>query len=184
MPQPVLVIVDVQDRLFTAMSADRRDTMIANVKILGGAARRLGVPIVLTEQYPKGLGRTLPELRALLGDLAPVEKTSFSCGAAGGFTERLRALGAERAVLCGMEAHVCVLLTALDLLENGFRLVVSYQRLMGGSRDKPVLPGFALGTSVVGTAVTLVVHAPDGMPGISQRLPLHSDQGRNRPFKT
>ena len=83
MPQPVLVIVDVQDRLFTAMSADRRDTMIANVKILGGAARRLGVPIVLTEQYPKGLGRTLPELRALLGDLAPVEKTSFSCGAAG-----------------------------------------------------------------------------------------------------
>jgi len=125
MPQPVLVIVDVQDRLFTAMSADRRDTMIANVKILGGAARRLGVPIVLTEQYPKGLGRTLPELRALLGDLAPVEKTSFSCGAAGGFTERLRALGAERAVLCGMEAHVCVLLTALDLLAAGVAVTVA-----------------------------------------------------------
>src|SRR3989304_4414812 len=86
---------------------------IANLKTLGAAARRLGVPAVLTEQYPKGLGRTLPELRALLGDLAPLEKTAFSCAGAPGFTARLRGLGAERVVLCGMEAHVCVLLTAL-----------------------------------------------------------------------
>ncbi|HBH04239.1 MAG: hypothetical protein A2W08_02510 [Candidatus Rokubacteria bacterium RBG_16_73_20] len=125
MPQSALVIIDVQERLFAAMDAERRDGVIANLKILGAAARRLGVPAVLTEQYPKGLGRTLPELRALLGDLAPLEKTAFSCAGAPGFTARLRGLGAERVVLCGMEAHVCVLLTALDLLAAGVPVTVA-----------------------------------------------------------
>lgn len=83
MPQPILVIIDVQERLFDAMDAERRDDMIRNIKILGSAARRLAVPIVVTEQYPKGLGRTLPELKALLDGVAPFEKTAFtSCASA------------------------------------------------------------------------------------------------------
>jgi nicotinamidase-related amidase len=124
MARPVLTIVDVQERLFNAMDAERRDDMVANVKILAGAARRLDVPVILTEQYPKGLGRTLPEVKALLADVAPIEKTAFSCGAAAGFLDRLRALGADRVILAGLEAHVCVLLTALDLLQHGFRVSV------------------------------------------------------------
>lgn len=124
MPQPVLVIIDVQERLFNAMDAERRDDVIRNIKILGVAARRLTLPVVVTEQYPRGLGRTLPELRELLDDVAPIEKTTFSCCAADGFTDRLEALGGEPVILAGIEAHVCVLLTALDLLRQGFRVSV------------------------------------------------------------
>jgi nicotinamidase-related amidase len=124
MANPVLVIVDVQERLFNAMDAERRDDMVANVKILVSAARRLDVPVIVTEQYPRGLGRTLPELRALLGDAPPFEKTAFSCAGADGFMDRVRALGADQVILTGIEAHVCVLLTALDLVAHGFRVSV------------------------------------------------------------
>src|SRR2546423_3275128 len=124
MTRPVLTIVDVQERLFNAMDAERRDEMVANVKILASAARRLDVPVLVTEQYPKGLGRTLPELKALLADATPFEKTAFSCADAEGFVDRLKALGADHVVLTGIEAHVCVLLTALDLLGRGMGVSV------------------------------------------------------------
>ena len=124
MSHPVLVVVDVQERLFNAMDAERRDDMVANVKILVSAAQRLGVPVLVTEQYPKGLGRTLPELRTLLGDTPPFEKTVFSCAGADGFMERVRTLGADHVILTGIEAHVCVLLTALDLLTRGLRVSI------------------------------------------------------------
>jgi nicotinamidase-related amidase len=124
MASSVLVVVDVQERLFNAMDAERRDEMVANVKILVSAARRLGVAVLVTEQYPRGLGRTLPEVRTLLGDAPPVEKTAFSCARAEGFVERLRGLGADHVILAGIEAHVCVLLTALDLLTQGLRVSV------------------------------------------------------------
>ncbi|OLC30511.1 MAG: hypothetical protein AUH81_19935 [Candidatus Rokubacteria bacterium 13_1_40CM_4_69_5] len=124
MPRPALVVVDVQERLFAAMEAERREEMIANIKILCAAAARLGVPILLTEQYPKGLAHTLPELRALLEGVDALEKTAFSCCEAPGFVERLRTLGADRVILTGLEAHVCVLLTARDLLDLGFRVSV------------------------------------------------------------
>jgi nicotinamidase-related amidase len=124
MARPVLVVVDVQERLFNAMDAERRDDMVANVKILVSAARRLDVPVLVTEQYPKGLGRTLPELRSLLGDTPPFEKTAFSCCGAEGFMDRMRVLGADHVILTGIEAHVCVLLTALDLLTRGLRVSI------------------------------------------------------------
>jgi nicotinamidase-related amidase len=122
--QPVLVIIDVQERLFNVMDADHRDGMIRNIKILGATAQRLQVPVIVTEQYPRGLGRMLPELRELLDGVTPIEKTVFSCCGANGFTERLRAVGADPVILAGIEAHVCVLLTALDLIRQGFRVSV------------------------------------------------------------
>jgi nicotinamidase-related amidase len=122
--QTILAVIDVQERLFNAMDAERRDEMVRNVKLLLQAARRLDVPVLVTEQYPKGLGHTLPELRALLGEAAPIEKTAFSCCAASGFVDRLRAAGARRVALVGIEAHVCVLLTALDLVRLGLEVEV------------------------------------------------------------
>ena len=124
MARPVLTVVDVQERLFNAMDAERRDDMVANVKILAAAARRLEVPVLLTEQYPKGLGRTLPEVKALLADVPPLEKTAFSCAGAEGFMDRVTAAGADHVILTGIEAHVCVLLTALDLLGRGLKVSV------------------------------------------------------------
>jgi len=124
MAQPVIVVTDVQERLFGAMDAERRDEMVRNLKILLATARRLGAPIIVTEQYPKGLGRTLPELRVLLDDAAPLEKTVFSACGAAGFASRLRELDAGPVILTGIEAHVCVLLTALDLLAGGTSVAI------------------------------------------------------------
>src|SRR5262245_23826317 len=124
MAGPILVVTGVQERLFNVMDAERRDDMVANIKILVTAARRLGIPMLVAEQYPKGLGRTLPELKTLLDGVALLEKTAFSCCAADGFTERLKTTGADRVILVGIEAHVCVLLTALDLLRRSLPVEV------------------------------------------------------------
>lgn len=124
MAQPVIVVTDVQERLFGAMDAERRDEMIRNLKLLLAAAKRLGTPVIVTEQYPRGLGRTLTELKVILDDMAPIEKTAFSACGAAGFVDKLREHGADSIILTGIEAHVCVLLTALDLLGRGFRVSV------------------------------------------------------------
>lgn len=122
--QTALVVVDVQERLFAAMDAEQREGMVGNVKILTAAARRLGLPLVVTEQYPKGLGHTLPEVRDALGPVEPLSKVTFSCCAVEGFTEGLRRRGARAVVLVGLETHVCVLMTALDLVAGGFTVHV------------------------------------------------------------
>jgi nicotinamidase-related amidase len=121
-----LLVVDVQERLFPAMDADHREEVMRNIKILAAAARRLGLPILATEQYPKGLGHVLEELREPLGpDVEPISKVTFSCGAAPGFAARLEAARTRRVILTGIEAHVCVLLTALDLLGAGYPVHVA-----------------------------------------------------------
>lgn len=120
-----LVIVDVQERLFPAMDADHREEVMRNIKILGTTARRLGLPVVATEQYPKGLGHTLPELRDTLGpEVQPVPKVNFSCWGADEVRARLKATGTRQVILAGIEAHVCVLLSALDLLGEGMAVHV------------------------------------------------------------
>ena len=120
-----LVVVDVQERLFAAMDAEHREEVVKNLKVLAAAARRLGLPILVTEQYPKGLGHTLPELREALGSVEPLEKVTFSCCDAEGFTARLKAAKTKQVILAGIEAHVCVLLTGLDLLAAGYSVHVA-----------------------------------------------------------
>ena len=120
-----LVVVDVQERLFHAMDADHREEVMKNIKVLTTAARRLGLPMLVTEQYPKGLGHTLEELADTLGPgVEPIPKVSFSCCGVEEFRARLTATGARQVVLAGIEAHVCVLLSALDLLAQGYGVQV------------------------------------------------------------
>jgi nicotinamidase-related amidase len=116
----VLLVVDVQEKLVGAMH-DAAAT-IGNIVRLGQAAAALEVPALLSEQYPKGLGRTVAELTGFRasGGGSPVEKVHFSCLADDEYRDRLAALGRRQAVLVGIEAHVCVLQTALDLLEAGY----------------------------------------------------------------
>ena len=121
-----LLVVDVQERLFPAMDADHREEVMRNIKVLATAARRVGLPVIVTEQYPKGLGHTLPELRETLPpDVEPVSKVAFSCAAVEGVRARLRAAGTRQVILVGIEAHVCVLLSALDLLAEGYGVHVA-----------------------------------------------------------
>jgi nicotinamidase-related amidase len=158
MTAPVLLIVDVQERLFNAMDADRRDETIRNIKVLAQSALRLGLPIVVTEQYPKGLGQTLPELRQLLPDARVVEKTAFSCCGADGFVDRLRATGAEEVIVAGMEAHVCVLLTALDLRGAGYHVTVAADAVCSRTRANAELGlAEARGAGVVVSSTETIV---------------------------
>lgn len=113
----LLLIVDVQQKLAPAMAS--LDRLLANLTILLRAAHPLGVPVLASEQYPRGLGPTLPEVAALLAppDGAPevFEKSHFSCAAEPGVAERLALTGRDQIVIAGIEAHVCVLQTALEL---------------------------------------------------------------------
>lgn len=120
-----LVVIDVQERLFPVMDADHREEVMRNLKVLTAAARRLQVPILVTEQYPKGLGHTLPEFKETLppGN-EPLEKVAFSCCGVDAFRGRLGPTGARQLLLSGIEAHVCVLMSALDLLAEGFTVHV------------------------------------------------------------
>lgn len=109
-----LVIVDTQTRLIMAMPQDELQLTIKNIGILAQAAKLLAVSAIITEQYPKGLGHTLPELLAMLPNVKPVEKLTFSCMAEPTFSRQLTR-DHSQIVLAGMEAHICVLQTALDL---------------------------------------------------------------------
>jgi len=121
-----VVVVDVQDRLAAAMPPERLESVKRSARILVEAARLLGAPVLATEQYPKGLGKTLSEVGAVLdaADAPRFEKTHFSACDASGFAERLRATGARAAIVIGMETHVCVYQTVRDLVASGIEVYV------------------------------------------------------------
>jgi nicotinamidase-related amidase len=117
-----LVVVDVQERLLPAIFEQQR--VVQNtVRLIQGAAI-LQVPIFATEQYRKGLGPTVPEVAGAIPGFAPMEKLAFSACGAAGFIPALKKRKVSEAILCGIEAHVCVSQTCLDLLEKGFRVFV------------------------------------------------------------
>ncbi len=121
----LLAVVDIQSRLAAVMPPAKRDEVVRNTAILLQAASLLSVPALLTEQYPKGLGETEPAVTHYLPPATPIiEKTCFSCCAATGFMERLRQSRRDQIILAGMEAHVCVLQTALELHATGMRVFV------------------------------------------------------------
>ncbi len=126
----VLVVVDVQDKLLVKIPTAA--ALVRNTAFLLDAAALLGVPAVGTEQYPKGLGPTTAELARRLPAGLPA-KTAFSCCGAAGFLADLRGLGRPNVVLAGMETHVCVLQTTLDLLEAGFAVYLPADALASRS---------------------------------------------------
>jgi len=118
----VLLVVDIQERLAAAMA--ERERVVANAGHLVAAAQLLGVPVVLTEQYPKGLGPTVPELRGALAALPAIEKMTFDCCGEPSFPPALEQTGRSTVIVCGMEAHICVLQTVLGLLATGLSVHV------------------------------------------------------------
>jgi nicotinamidase-related amidase len=118
--ETLLLIIDVQGKL--AASVFHPELVEKNIGKLIRACRILGVPVLHTEQYPKGLGPTVQPLRELIGDQPPVEKLSFSCCGSGEFMQRLRALGRNEVLVAGMETHVCVYQTAIELIDFGYNV--------------------------------------------------------------
>ncbi len=119
-----LVLIDVQEKLCAAMQPEALQEMTRNCGILLQAARLLEVPVTHTEQYPKGLGPTLAQLQPWLETAPAIEKTCFSCCDEPAFCARLQRDRPD-IVLAGMEAHICVLQTALQLQENGRQVFVA-----------------------------------------------------------
>lgn len=117
------VIIDVQSRLATAMPTEAMQAVVKNCSILAQTSSLLGVPTIVTEQYPQGLGNTVPELSAHLPNIHSVEKTTFSCLAESRFQRQLTR-DHSQIILSGMEAHICVLQTALDLIAAGKQVFV------------------------------------------------------------
>lgn len=125
-----LLVVDVQERLIPAIHAC--DEVLANCVWLVGVAKQLSVPTVVSEQYPKGLGRTEPTLRRAATDAKWVEKVHFSC-VADGCLVGTSVEDRRQVVVCGTEAHVCVQQTALELRWQGKEVFVVADAV--GSRD-------------------------------------------------
>ncbi|UCD49115.1 MAG: hydrolase [Phycisphaerales bacterium] len=117
-----LVVVDVQGKLAQLMVD--KETLFKNLRILIQAAKILEIPILWCQQVPASLGPTVPEIAELLAGSEPIDKASFSCAGDASFNAKLEALGRKQVLLCGIETHVCIYQTAMDLLRQGFRVTV------------------------------------------------------------
>jgi nicotinamidase-related amidase len=123
--QSLLLIVDIQSRLLSAMPEQAAGAVVANSRKLLQASGLLDLPVVLTEQYPKGLGHTDSKLiEALPPSARTFDKTAFSACGSDALMQLLRDGGRRQVVIAGQEAHVCVLQTAFELSERGFQVFV------------------------------------------------------------
>jgi len=118
----MLLVIDVQERINSVMIDQGH---VPRIEVLIEACRVLDVPVIGSEQYPKGLGSTVEPLAGLLGE-TPAAKDTFSCARDLGLREAISATGRPQVIVTGIETHVCVLSTAIDLVEAGYRVYVPH----------------------------------------------------------
>jgi nicotinamidase-related amidase len=121
--QTALLVIDIQERVHAVMRY--REEVENNAQKLIRGCQLLQVPIFLTEQYPKGLGHTIASIRYALQATLPIQKMTFSCCGSDELMKTFREKGIRQVVLAGIETHVCVLQTALDLLADNFQVHVA-----------------------------------------------------------
>jgi nicotinamidase-related amidase len=123
--QCVLVVIDIQEKLLPPIF--QNDQLVRNCQLLIRAAGILKIPSLVSTQYAKGLGATVPEVASLLPAAEPVDKTLFSCFGSDAFCSQLKRLPGHRTtlLLCGMESHICVTQTALGALRDGYLVHVA-----------------------------------------------------------
>jgi nicotinamidase-related amidase len=123
--QCALIVIDIQEKLLPPIFEKER--LVRNAQLLIRLAGVLKMPTLLSTQYPKGLGNTVPEVASLLPDTSPIEKQVFSCFGSDVFCSALKRLPGNRntVVLCGMESHICVAQTALAALREGYLVHVA-----------------------------------------------------------
>jgi nicotinamidase-related amidase len=130
--QCALVVVDIQEKLLPPIF--NKDELVKNSQLLIRSANVLEIPLIVTTQYSRGLGPVVPELASLLGSARPIDKLKFGCFASNEFRSALKSLAGHRntLLLCGMEAHICVMQTALGALNDGYLVHVATDAI--GSR--------------------------------------------------
>ncbi|MCP4669467.1 MAG: hydrolase [Deltaproteobacteria bacterium] len=117
-----LLVVDVQDKLMQVMG--RKQRVVDNVLKLLHLSKIFDLPVIVTEQYPKWLGPTLPEIGASLPAVEPISKMHFNCCDVDAFRDRLESEGVENLIMTGVESHICVFQTCLSLIERGHKVHV------------------------------------------------------------
>ncbi|MCB9077418.1 MAG: hydrolase [Anaerolineaceae bacterium] len=116
----ILLVIDVQGKLAELM--DNKEALFANLQRIIQGAKVLDLPIVVTEQVPEKLGPTRPEIGQYLAGIEPVAKRTFSCCGDDDFMSQLAALNRKQILMTGIETHICVYQTAIDLLEQGYEV--------------------------------------------------------------
>lgn len=155
-PHTVLVVVDVQGKL--ADIVHESDLVIRNVRTLIEGARLLEIPVVVTEQYPKGLGPTIPAVAELLEGAFLTEKHTFSCCGNHDFNTHMMTLHRQDVLLCGIETHVCVYQTARDLIDDGYTVHVVTDAVSSrtpANRQLGIDRMLAMGAIATGTEMAL-----------------------------
>jgi len=127
------LVIDIQERLVPAM--EESEQLVENCSKLIQGLQILGLPLLVTQQYTKGLGETIDEIKALIPDFEYIEKKDFSCFEEAVVAEKLALSGAKNVIICGIESHVCVLQTAIDLKEAGYVPVVVVDCIASRSFD-------------------------------------------------
>ncbi len=115
-------MIDIQSKLWNVMC--EKEALLENAQRLIKGMQVLRIPIILTEQNPKGLGPTAPELMQLMPEVKPLPKMCFSCQQDMGFQQSIKNINRKQVLVCGIEAHVCVYQTAMDLLCMGYEVQV------------------------------------------------------------
>lgn len=132
----LLVVIDIQERLTAAMPARVLERLKHNSTILLKAADHLSIPVLATLQYPKGLGPMIPSVSDLLpADAHTFDKTCFSCLDAEDFRQKLDKSGRKQVILLGVEAHICVLQTAIRLQDAGYQVFVAMDAICSRHRE-------------------------------------------------
>jgi len=127
------LIIDIQERLLPVMT--RKNKFLLNTSHLILGLQELGIGLIVTQQYSKGLGETIPEISTLIHHFKPIEKTSFSCCGEANFVNEVENSKAKNVIICGIEAHVCVLQTAVDLKTAGYNPVVVFDCVSSRSKQ-------------------------------------------------
>ena len=132
----ILIVIDIQPKLTAAMPPKVLARLQRNSTLLLKTASQLNIPVIATEQYPKGLGKIEDEILKLMPDGSTcIEKTCFSCVGADKFMQTLKSSGRRQAILLGMEAHVCVYQTAVDLIQEGYTVFVVIDGVCSRQRE-------------------------------------------------
>lgn len=145
----VLLIIDIQEKLTKVMK--HKDQVVGNTNILISAAEEMNIPVVVTEQYPKGLGNTVPELEERLGKAKIFEKVHFTA-----YIDEVKAelkeIGRKKVIMAGMETHICVFQTARDLLNDDYEVFLVKDAVCSRTKEN-YLNGLSLMENM-GTVIT------------------------------
>lgn len=130
----VIVLIDIQERLVTMLN--KQEPVVKASSKLINAANIMNIPAVLTEQYPQGLGKTVFDVATAMDESnSVIEKTSFSAMQTPEFAEKIKSLGKQTIIIGGIETHICVYQTVLDLINEGFNVVVAKDACASRSTD-------------------------------------------------